>query len=109
MTSTDYDDLSVRAEAGEVRLIPGTIRRGSVAATGGADALLGGTGTSTLEEATRVALGRPRLDSSSSTVVWKVRTTPQLDELASTLAHNQGTTLSGLVRTAVAEYVRSHA
>jgi hypothetical protein len=108
--TNDYEDLAAQAETGTLRTIPGTTRTGTDAAAAGRAALLEATGTDTLEDATRVALGRPRVgEGRSTTVVWKVRASEQLDAMATDLAREQGMNLSVLVRDAVAEYVRTHA
>ncbi|AMM22794.1 hypothetical protein AX769_21905 (plasmid) [Frondihabitans sp. PAMC 28766] len=108
--TNNYDDLAARAEAGTLRIIPGTTRAGADAAAAGRAALLAATDTDTIEDATRIALGRPRVgETRTTTVVWKVRAPEQLDEQATDLAKHQGMNLSTLVRDAVAEYVRAHA
>jgi hypothetical protein len=106
----DYDDLAARAEGGDLTPIPGTVRTAAEAAAAGRAALLAVTGADTIEEATRLALGRPRVgEARRPSVVWKVRASPQLDKLATDLAKHQGMTLSVLVRDAVADYIRVHA
>ena len=61
------------------------------------------------EEAKRIALGRPRLDSQSYiSVTWKVRASAQLDGMVDDLARREGRTRSALLRDAVAEYARTH-
>ncbi len=60
--STKYDELAARAERGELVLKPGTARRGDAA---GHDEIqrrvMEVTGASTGQEATRIAVGRPRV------------------------------------------------
>jgi hypothetical protein len=107
--NTDYDDLAARAEAGTLAPIPGTVLRGDDARDAGRAALMAATGTDTVEDAARLALGRPRVgEARTPTVVWKVRASAQLDDLVTDFAKNEGTSMSELVRVAVAEYVRSH-
>jgi hypothetical protein len=109
--NTDYDDLAARAEAGELQPLPGTRKRDGEAAEAGRNTLMLATGTNTIEEATRVALGRPRLEQETrgTNVYWKVRPTPQLDQMAkSFVAEHQGINLSDLVRKGVAEYIQNH-
>ena len=105
----DWDALSEAAEAGALPTIPGTIRRGEEAAASGRAALLTATGASTLEDATKIALGRPRLDDDRvETVVWRVRATGKLDRIVADLADREGLSRSALIREAVAEYARTH-
>ncbi|MCL2422754.1 MAG: hypothetical protein FWD11_02490 [Micrococcales bacterium] len=54
-----HEELANRAERGELRIKPGTIRRDEPARQAGREAALEVTGASTLAEATRIALGRP--------------------------------------------------
>ena len=104
----DYNDLAARAEAGQLPVKPGTIRRGAAAAEAGARALMDATGTTTLAAAVTIARGRPRLDAPvPSEVTWKVRTTAVLDREARQAAEARGMSISQLVRDAVASYVRT--
>ncbi len=59
---TNYDELAVRAERGELALIPGTQRRSRAARTEAQAMLMDATGTHSLTAAIAVALGRPRLN-----------------------------------------------
>ncbi|MDO4019987.1 hypothetical protein [Clavibacter michiganensis] len=59
---TNYDELAVRAERGELPLIPGTQRRGHAARAETRAMLMDATGTDSLTAAIAVALGRPRLN-----------------------------------------------
>jgi hypothetical protein len=106
----DYDALAARAEAGELRSVPGTAKRAAEDPDAGRRALMLATGTDSLEEATRVALGRPRLDTEPRPKVpyWKVRPTKQLDSLVKTFALEHETNLSDVVRRSVAEYIQNH-
>jgi hypothetical protein len=62
--NNDYDALAARAEAGELRSIPGTTVRSAAAVDAGRNALMLATGTDNIEDATRVALGRTLLGAS---------------------------------------------
>lgn len=107
--TTDYDALAARAEAGELRPIPGTTKRGAEAAEAGRRLLMAATGTQSVEDATHVALGRPTIDRvSGRTIHWKVRTTETLDEAAKTFVREHDMNVSELVRKGVAEYIRNH-
>ena len=59
----EYDELADLAEQGALTPVPGTMLRGEAAAQHGRDVLMTATDTTTLEDATTVALGRPLLDS----------------------------------------------
>jgi hypothetical protein len=106
----DYDALAARAEAGELQSVPGTITRSGDAPNAGRDLLMRATGTDNIEEATRVALGRPRLDAEprEKKVYWKVRATDQLDELAKSYVREHDMNVSELVRKGVVEYIQNH-
>ena len=70
--------------------------------------LLAATGTDTIEDATRIALGRPRLDEDrAESVMWRVRATGRLDNIVAELADREGISRSALIREAVAEYART--
>ena len=104
----DWDKLSEAAEAGELQPIAGTTRRGEDAAASGRALLLAATGTDTIEDATRIALGRPRLDEDrAESVMWRVRATGRLDNIVAELADREGISRSALIREAVAEYART--
>ena len=109
MTDTyDWDKLSDAAEAGELQPVAGSALHGEDAAASGRALLLAATGAATLEEATRVALGRPRLDDDrAESVMWRVRATGRLDSIVAELADREGISRSALIREAVAEYART--
>ena len=105
---TNYDDLAERAEAGQLTVKPGTIRRGTASAEAGRRALMEATGADTLDAAVSIARGRPRLDAAApADVTWKVRTTAGLDLEARNAAAAHGISRSQLVRDAVLNYVRA--
>lgn len=106
-----YDELADRAERGELRGLPGTQRHGEDAAADARAAIFAATGTSTIEDAARVALGRPRLgeDNRPETTTWRVRTPAPLDDRARQAAAAQGMSLSEYVRLAVAHQLDTDA
>ncbi len=106
---TDYDELAARAERGDFTAIAGTAVTGDAAAEAGRRLLMESTGTASIEEATRVALGRPRLSSEAGpTSIWKVRAPEALDARVSRMADHRGVTKSLVIREAVEEYLRAH-
>jgi len=107
--TTDYDTLAARAEAGELRPVPGTTKRGTEAAEAGQRLLMAATGTQRVEDATHVALGRPTIDRvGGRAIYWKVRTTDTLDAMAKTFVREHEMNVSELVRKGVAEYIQNH-
>ena len=65
--SINYDDLSARAERGDLTVKPGTVRLGSEAVTEAQRLLVEATGASSADELTRLALGRPGAQRDTST------------------------------------------
>jgi hypothetical protein len=103
-----YDELADAAERGELTPVPGTALHGAAAAGEGRRVLIAATGTTTIREATRVALGRPRLDAAPGpTPVWRVRAPEALDEQVRALAAQRHVPMSQVVRDAVAAYVQA--
>ncbi len=102
---SEYDELADRAERGDLASKPGTARRGADAAAAGQRALMAATGQGTLEDATLVALGRPRLGGDGPSIVWRVRAGAHLDAQVRALAAQKHVPVSQVVREAVAAYV----
>ena len=101
-TDTDWEAFAEKAEAGALAPVEGTELRGAAAAHDGRETLMAATGTDSIEEATRVALGRPPLDAQGrDNVTWKVRAPAQLNDIAADLARREGKTVSALIRDAV--------
>lgn len=106
-SNIDWDALSEAAQRGE--LAPtGAAVIGAAAAEQGRTALLNATAAATVEEATRIALGRPRLGEQRETHMWRVRTTAHLDATLASIAQREGRSRSEIIRAAVAEYARAH-
>ncbi|CAN5222301.1 hypothetical protein BH09ACT6_BH09ACT6_15820 [soil metagenome] len=107
---SNFDELARQAEQGELEVIPGTTLSGAAAAGAGRQVLLEATGASSLEEATSIALGRPRLSAigNGPSPVWKVRATENLDAKVTQMAGRRGVTKSRVIREAVEEYLRAH-
>lgn len=104
MSEPSWDDLADMAERGELRPVPGTALYDLEAQHAGRRALLNATGADTIEEATRLALGRPKLGEDRDTRMWRVRATPVLDDTVGRLAEREGRSRSDIIRAAVAEY-----
>jgi hypothetical protein len=107
--SYDWNALAKQAEAGRLAPVKNTTLRGDDAARAGIEALLAATGVDSIDEAKRVALGRPRLAAEGeASVTWKVRASTKLDSIVDEMALREGRTRSALIRDAVAEYARTH-
>lgn len=105
----DFDGLADKAERGQWSVVPGTVRHGPASAEAGRKAILEPTGAADLAEATRIALGRPRLDTQHGpSPVWRTRATENLDAAITGLAGRGGMSKSLVIREAVEEYVRAH-
>jgi hypothetical protein len=103
-----YEELADAAERGELKPVPGTALHGAAAVAEGRRMLMAATGSTNIREATRVALGRPRLDAAHGpTPVWRVRAPETLDEQVRALAAQRHVPLSQVVRDAVAAYVQA--
>lgn len=102
-----YAELASRAERGELRGIPGTQLHGEDATAAARGLIFTATATRTVDEAARVALGRPRLGEANrkETTTWRVRTPAPLDERAREAAAAQGMSLSEYIRRAVARQI----
>lgn len=105
----DWNALAEQAEAGRLTPVEGTRLRDEQAARAGSEALLAATGVDSVDEAQRIALGRPRLDAEGeASVTWKIRASTKLDNIVDEMALREGRTRSALIRDAVAEYARLH-
>lgn len=111
MTTRDqtYEELSAAAENGELT-VSGEVRTGQAAVDYARSLLLEATGAATIEEATQLALGRPRIGSAprGPSKQWRVRASDELHTAAEELAEREGVTISELVRHAVATYVAAN-
>lgn len=105
----DWSALADKAERSGLRPVEGTAVKGQEAAARGAAMLLAATSTESIEDATRVALGRPKIGEVRDNRVWRVRTTVELDEAVIDLANREGRTRSEVIRAAVVEYAQAHA
>ena len=103
----DYDALADAAERGELTPIPGTELHGEAAAAEVRRMLLETTGTTDLDELTRMAMGRPAVGTSSgASPVVRARVPQALKDRVNALARRQHRKESDIVREALAAYVQ---
>lgn len=101
-----YERLADDAEQGEFTPVPGTIKRGKDAAKDGQDMILTATGSSSLEEANRIILGRPRLgEKVGRSPSVNIRVTPEMREELKARAAREEMTISEVGRKALAQYL----
>lgn len=103
----DYEELARRAEHGGLTVKPGTVRRGPEAAEAARAALMGATGATTVEEAARIAVGRPALGHGGKSPVVRARVPQALKDRLHQIAQEQHRNESEIVREALIAYVRS--
>lgn len=104
-----YAALAERAERGELKP-QGDGVYGEEATRLGRELLLVATGASTIEEATHLALGRPKLaDEGNETKTWKVRIPAELDRTVREAAKRRGMSVSAYIRLAAARQVEADA
>lgn len=101
----DHDELARRAEQGGLAVKPGTIRRGPEAAEAARTALMAATGTTTVEEATRIAVGRPPLGQEGKSPVVRARVTQALKDQLHQIAQAQHRNESEILREALIAYI----
>lgn len=102
-----HDDLAARAERGELKVKPGTVRRGAVARSAARDSLMEATGADTVSEAMRLGVGRPRVGSKTGqSPVVRARVPQELKDGVAELAEREQVRESEIVRDAVAAYVK---
>jgi len=104
----DYRELLARIESGEVSPIPGSEHHGEASALQGQQLLLEATGTTTIDEAINVALGRPRKEAVPTTTVKAVMPKPMAARVHR-LAQRQQVSAAQILRTATAEYLEKMA
>jgi hypothetical protein len=106
--STNYDELAARAERGDLAVKPGTVRRGASAAAEAQRLLMEATGTISVEDMTRTALGRPSLSApGGSSPVVRARVPEALKNAVAAIAARDHRRESDIVREALAAYVES--
>lgn len=106
----NYNDLAARAERGELAVKPGTVRRGADAAAQAQRNLLEAAGATSLDELTRVALGRPSLgEKGGESPVVRARVPQALKDRVAAIAEREHRKESDVVRDALAAYVEMRA
>lgn len=104
--SMNYEDLAARAERGELIIKPGSIRRGPEVAEHAQKLLLEVTGAATVEELTRLALGRPPVGKTrGASPVIRARVPQALKDRVAQIAERDHLKESDIVRDALAAYV----
>lgn len=104
---TNQDELAARAERGELKVKPGTVRRGAAARSAARDSLMEATGADTVAEALQLAVGRPRVGTEGGqSPVVRARVPQDLKDDVTTLAERENRRESEIVRDAVAAYVK---
>ncbi len=106
-----FTAMADAAERGELQVKPGTVLRGDDAAAYGHQMLMDATGAGSIEEATRMILGRPTLAEAGRgpSPTWRIRTTPALHAAVQHEADVRGIPVSSVIREAVAQHLeRSH-
>lgn len=104
--STNYDELAERAERGELALKPGSSLRGAAAAEEARRVLMAATGAASVEDVTRIALGRPSAGSpGGESPVVRARVPWALKARVAALAKSEHRKESDVVRDALAAYV----
>ncbi|WP_282859402.1 hypothetical protein [Pseudoclavibacter helvolus] len=103
-----YEELAAQAESEGLAVKPDSIRRGAWAAHMGQELLVAATGAQSPEEATQLALGRPRAGSTKkgASPTIRARVPQALKDGVRAVAAAEGRDESEVVRTAVAAYVQ---
>lgn len=106
MSGTEYEQLADAAERGQLQAVPGSRRTGEDARAFAGEVLMQATGAPSVEEAARLAIGRPRLGQDRGpSRQWRIRASEELNSATEAVAAQEGLTVSELVRRATAEYV----
>lgn len=108
--STNYDELAERAERGELSVKPGTVRRGSEAAAEAQSSLMQAAGASSMDELTRIVLGRPSVGAKGgASPVVRARVPQALKDRVAAVAKREHRKESDVVRDALVAYVETRA
>lgn len=108
--SPNYDELAERAERGDLKVKPGTVRRGADAAAEAQRSLIEATGATSLDELTHIALGRPHVGAKTgASPVVRARVPQALKDRVTALAKRENRKESDVVRDALAAYIEVRA
>ena len=104
--STDYEALAAAAEAGQLNIIPGKIKRGPEARAETARVLMAATGATRPEDVIPLAVGRPRVcQGTGPSPTVRTRVSQALKDQLAELAQRQHRTESAVMREALEAYV----
>ena len=104
----DYDELATRAEQGQLRVKPGSVRRGAAAAAEAQQSLTEATGATSADELTRIVLGRPSAGTKPGvSPVVRARVPQALKDRVAAIAAREHRKESDVVRDALAAYVQA--
>lgn len=102
----EYETLADRAEAGELSIISGTIRRGAEARAEATRLLMEATGAQRVEDVIPLVVGRPRAGQESGpSPTVRTRVPQALKDQLAELAQRQHRTESAVMRDALEAYV----
>ncbi len=101
--STNYEKLAARAERGDFKVKPGTVRRGSEATAEAQRSLIEATGATSVDELTRIVLGRPSVGAKAgASPVVRARVPQALKDRVTAIAEREHRKESDVVREALA-------
>jgi hypothetical protein len=108
--SNEYEELAAMAERGELKVKPGTVKRGAASRAAAQAAFMNATGAESLDEAMTLGLGRPPVGSERGpSPQVRARVTPGTKRQVRWIAAQQHRSESDIVRDALAAYVaKSH-
>lgn len=108
--SINYDELAARAERGDLKVKPGTVRRGADAADEAQRLLMEATGATDVFELATLALGRPVVGGArGASPVVRARVPQALKDRITAIAERDHRRESDVVREALAAYVEVRA
>lgn len=108
--STKYEELAARAERGDLKVKPGTVRRGADAAAEAQRSLMEAAGATNVDELTRIVLGRPSVgETGGPSPVVRARVPQALKDRVAEIAERDHRKESDVVRDALAAYVEVRA
>jgi len=108
--SKNYEALAAKAERGQLKAKPGTMKRGAESRAEVRAAFMAATGAESVDEARMLALGRPPVGAKQGpSPVVRARITNVMKQQVAMIAEVQHRSESDIVRDALAAYVaKSH-